>query len=754
MSLFRDEWAISIFPTIKKVFEEVLVERPAKQEEATGTHYGACVYAHIKNKGEIRNVTCNLAWTNPTANTVLQKDITCETVERMALDLFVDVTATDGVAASAADGAAGAADEGEGAESRAKALLAQRSKAWSIPDRVPRGYEIPIAVRGGSNELKKGEFERLGLDVVVNATWFAMKWAVEEKNEDAQEKLLKLILDWPFDFFLFEGTAEDMDEKIFKKVVNLPASIERLRDFCGLEATNMMRIAAEVREILQKSKGRSTRGDPVVPTAKEIHTWMSKEGNINWGLHRVPNERTVERLLRNWDAMKGAKQMVLLDKAKQMFGRDHLWDIPTKISAIVGRAGGPDLPFVCEALLVEMMRLNKKDPWTVDGLTGSHGRPGEVDCILWRKGYIAQMLSDYPALLRGEGQKQQDQAAMARSLLGSPWQMHDKLQGPAKDPTWITTLPTEASRLFFKHMLDLQIGTYTPEIRGALLQMPTHKFSAEKFHETDRVKRRFFTDFQIAYDSITKKMPGAGDEAAGASAEGASGAAGAHEKKKEAAANKITRVQVFKSDAEKYVSSELEAALRGGGGQDRWVAGAGARMGAWNLGPSLGRVPLARLWGGGPSLARVPLARLWGNFGGVAAVRPRSSAELFGEFRCFPEFSFRGERVSITSIVVVVIHSSLAHIAFLPHMLSPEDIPARLHVHGDKDPLKWEWYETVEEGTNKTMYFRAKLDAKLQWTYSAVTYEKPPELAGRQKVGTYEKPPELADSQGPQTSLS
>ena len=76
------------------------------------------------------------------------------------------------------------------------------------------------------------------------------------------------------------------------------------------------------------------------------------------------------------------------------------------------------------------------------------------------------MLLDYPALLRAEGQKQQGQAAMARSLLGSPWQMHDKLQGPARDPTWINTLPSEAARLFFKRMLELQIGTYSPEING------------------------------------------------------------------------------------------------------------------------------------------------------------------------------------------------------------------------------------------------------------------------------------------------
>ena len=162
----------------------------------------------------------------------------------------------------------------------------------------------------------------------------------------------------------------------------------------------MMRIVAEVRTILTKSK--VSQG---TPTAREIHKWMTQPGNISWGLHRVPNEQTVDRLLRNWDAMKLCpRATAVMDKAKQMFGRDHAWDIPTKIGVIVGKAGG-DLAYVAEALLVEMMRQEKKDPWSVEALRGGHGRPGEVDCILWRKAYVSAMLSDYPALLRGEGQK-------------------------------------------------------------------------------------------------------------------------------------------------------------------------------------------------------------------------------------------------------------------------------------------------------------------------------------------------------------
>ena len=54
------------------------------------------------------------------------------------------------------------------------------------------------------------------------------------------------MLDWPFDFHLFEGTEEVVEEKIMKHIINLPASVERLRDFCGLDTGNLMRIAGQV----------------------------------------------------------------------------------------------------------------------------------------------------------------------------------------------------------------------------------------------------------------------------------------------------------------------------------------------------------------------------------------------------------------------------------------------------------------------------------------------------------------------------
>ena len=66
---------------------------------------------------------------------------------------------------------------------------------------MPRGYEIPIAICSIDVEPEKGKFRRLGLDVAVNATWLAMKWALEDNNEAAEQALEKLMLAVRFSLF-------------------------------------------------------------------------------------------------------------------------------------------------------------------------------------------------------------------------------------------------------------------------------------------------------------------------------------------------------------------------------------------------------------------------------------------------------------------------------------------------------------------------------------------------------------------------
>ena len=67
-----------------------------------------------------------------------------------------------------------------------------------------------------------GQFKRLGLDVVVNAVWLAYFWAKQEGSREAATALEGLILDWPFDFVLIEGSSnEEIEENKFKWSVNM-----------------------------------------------------------------------------------------------------------------------------------------------------------------------------------------------------------------------------------------------------------------------------------------------------------------------------------------------------------------------------------------------------------------------------------------------------------------------------------------------------------------------------------------------------
>ena len=372
---FLDKWKADIWPVVEKKYHALLQQRPAKQDTATGTHYGDKLYEVLVVKKEVRNVACNLTWTHPVENTNLQRDISLATVERFALDMYVDTTAgQDGQAEEAAAGSAATsagetAGDGE-AGRRAAMLLQSPQKAWKIPTRVPRGYEIQIAIITTGTEAEKGHFRRLGLDVVVNATWLAMKWALDSKDSDAEVALTALILDWPFDFILFEGM--EMEAQIMKHIINMPAATERLRDFCGLDQGNLMRIAAAVRTLIEsQSPGK------VAASAAEVHTWMLNPDNIRWGLYHTPTLRTVKDLLRNWDSIcKIPEALTLLDRAKCHFGRDSLFESPTKLKNILDKSQQSPvlILYIMETLLTTMMRKKAKNPFSAAGLKEKGGR--------------------------------------------------------------------------------------------------------------------------------------------------------------------------------------------------------------------------------------------------------------------------------------------------------------------------------------------------------------------------------------------
>ncbi len=82
------------------------------------------------------------------------------------------------------------------------------------------------------------------------------------------------------------------------------AKVERLRDFVGLETSNMMRIVATAAEIIKKNKLVS--GKQV--NAAIVHKWLVE--NVNWGrvsLPRRPNSGEAHaKLCRNSEGPTGS----------------------------------------------------------------------------------------------------------------------------------------------------------------------------------------------------------------------------------------------------------------------------------------------------------------------------------------------------------------------------------------------------------------------------------------------------------------
>ena len=595
---FKEYWTKTIWPALqtdyerlvkttpKRIAERVEKDRAEKNkkdkepEGKTGRRKEkdpvqeklARAIEEAKEKGERRNAYMNLAWTGPTDNTMLQETISLGKVENVAADMFLKNLPTTGADETAAE--PGEAAEGIECSPQSKpqrraveTLSASAKKPWNIPKQVEKGFEIPIMVSSVNQFVAPdlGKFKRLAMDVVVNAAWLALYWAKSEGSREAVTALEELILDWPFDFIHIKGaTAEEIEENKFKWAVNASARTERLRDFVGLENSNLLRIVAKAADIV---RARATGGGQ--PAPEKVHEWLVN--NVTWGVHHCPDVQTVKRHMQNWAALAKCPAVItLMESAVTRWGRDNLLDWPTKLGAIVTKTDHVSLGYVVEALFTRMWRTNKKDPYASGSALND-----VINEILWVRTYVSAFVRQYPELFKsgascnGQG-SQTTQGCLseakvvgtARSYLDSPLQFFLQSEGPDKDPTWIQSLPSEALRLTMKHFLDLGQGFYKSEIAGALSQPKSERYSLEKFHKGQRVLKRFFEPFQIAYDSlagVSKPAPEEKQAEAEAAADGAKGigkeVASEENKKVEVSPGDVTS---FRKKCEEACAAELD----------------------------------------------------------------------------------------------------------------------------------------------------------------------------------------------------
>ena len=77
-----------------------------------------------------------------------------------------------------------------------------------------------------------------------------------------------------------------------------------------------------------------------------------------------------------------------MESASQRWGRENLFDWPSKVSLVVGKTSHVTLTYVFEALYVIRWRTNQKDPCSTTELKRV------VPEILWTQAYIKLLLQE------------------------------------------------------------------------------------------------------------------------------------------------------------------------------------------------------------------------------------------------------------------------------------------------------------------------------------------------------------------------
>ncbi|MDA8584015.1 hypothetical protein N9L68_07260 [bacterium] len=147
-----------------------------------------------------------------------------------------------------------------------------------------------------------------------------------------------------------------------------------------------------------------------------------------------------------------------------------------------------------------MMRKRHKGPL---GASDLRRKAGVIDNILWPRKYINQLVHDYPKILEvAESVASAVQVQKVKALIQIPLAMYELMDSGNRDATLSQFLPNEPLRLFCNHLHDVCTGFYAPEVKGALSSPPEGKWNVAMFHDTVRVKKRFWDGFLVAHDSL------------------------------------------------------------------------------------------------------------------------------------------------------------------------------------------------------------------------------------------------------------
>ena len=184
-----------------------------------------------------------------------------------------------------------------------------------------------------------------------------------------------------------------------------------------------------------------------------------------------------------------------------------------------GRTNPREVVFLIKFVITQMHRSKDKDAYSDAQLEGP---TGIMKMALWMHKHVQYLLRTYASVFAPPigysdsanvpptfdpadappkaSAKLRPWWELARSCAEDPCLMYETLEGPKHKKNWLQSIPVEPARLLLKHIQDVYNCFFASEIKGALGQKGAgaKAYDSETFLAHDRVKRRFFTDFEAA----------------------------------------------------------------------------------------------------------------------------------------------------------------------------------------------------------------------------------------------------------------
>ena len=308
--------------------------------------------------------------------------------------------------------------------------------------------------------------------------------------QEQRAKLHKIILDAQFDFAYYAD-----EEKYFVAAAQILENSEVAREYFGLECNNLITLVVQVKEILMNGTARPSKSDLPGEIVKYI-----RENLRFHDQKRMPSKETVEALLQISSVIsKSARIQAILQTAKVAFGRDAIFEEPSKIKLMIQRtASTNELEFLVEALYCHMVRSKNTDKLSTSELSS---KAGEIATWLFVRRYFQFLLRKYPVA----SVNAPDISEKAIGILNSPFRwLQEVALPPAESLTWIAALP-EPQQLLFAHCRALLEGRWRDTLKGILASPPPGGVGPESFLKVEKVKTQFLDGFEAAYSRYLGK---------------------------------------------------------------------------------------------------------------------------------------------------------------------------------------------------------------------------------------------------------